>query len=97
MAAARWAKDRERRDRLALLTAEQYPNRIVRRIIVVDREKDVREAVIWDWDSAREARRKVRRLKEPDVKGPGKPVRPARDRTMNGFDSNHPNGVVKTK
>ena len=46
MAAVRWAKDRARRSELAKLTAEQYPNRIVRRIIVIDGEKEVREAVI---------------------------------------------------
>ena len=62
MAAARWAKDRERRKRLAQLTAEQYPNRIVRRVIVIDGERTAREAVIFLWDSDREARRKVRRV-----------------------------------
>lgn len=60
MAAARWAKDRARRAKLAAVSAEQYPTRIVRRIIVVDRERYAREAVIFTWDSAREARRKVR-------------------------------------
>ncbi len=62
MAAARWALDHERRNQLAKLTAEQYPNRIVRRIIVIDDEKDAREAVIFQWDSAREARRKLRQV-----------------------------------
>lgn len=62
MAAARWARDRERRGRLARLTAEQYPNRIVRRIIVIDRETEAREATIFEWDSEPEARRKVRGL-----------------------------------
>ena len=60
MAAVRWAKDRERRRQLAALTAEHYPNRIVRRIIVIDGEKDAREAVIFEWDSEREGRRKIR-------------------------------------
>jgi hypothetical protein len=55
MAEGRWNKDRERRAGLARMTAEQSPNRIVRRIMV-------REAVIWEWDSAREARRKIRRV-----------------------------------
>jgi len=60
MAAARWVKDRERRNRRAAVTAEQYPQEIVRRIIVIDREREVREAVIFSWDSGREARRKLR-------------------------------------
>lgn len=60
MAAARWARDRERRGKLAELTAEQYPARIVRRIVVIEQERLVREAVIWSFDSARSARRKLR-------------------------------------
>ena len=62
MAERRWQLDRERREKLALLTAEQYPNRIVRRIVVIDGEQEVREAVIWNWDSDREARRKTRQV-----------------------------------
>lgn len=60
MATARWAKDRERRMALAEVTAEQYPNQIVRRIIVIDDEQRVRETVFWRWDSGREWRRKER-------------------------------------
>ena len=59
MANARWQMDRERRDRLAQLTAERHPNQIVRRIIVIDEERDAREAVIWKWDSYRVAKRKL--------------------------------------
>ena len=60
MAAARWRLDRERRDKLAAVAAEQYPNRIVRRIVVIEEERWVREVVIFAWDSWREARRKMR-------------------------------------
>ena len=60
MARARWDMDRQRRDRLAALSPEQYPDEIVRRIVVIDDEREVRECVIRSWDSAREARRKVR-------------------------------------
>jgi hypothetical protein len=60
MAAARWKRDRERREALAALTAEQYPDQIVRRVIVIDRERSVREATIFAWDSARVAGRKIR-------------------------------------
>ena len=62
MAKRRWEMDRERRNRLAKVTAEMYPNRIVRRIIVIDEEKDAREVVIFQWDSEREARRKLRKV-----------------------------------
>lgn len=50
---------------MAALTAEEYPNRIVRRIVVIDNETTVREAVIWFWDSDREARRKLRAVLNP--------------------------------
>lgn len=60
MAKARWAKERERQARLSVLRAEQYPARIVRRIVVIDRETTVREAVIFDFDSLRGAQRKLR-------------------------------------
>lgn len=69
MAKRRWQLDRQRRDKLAALTADQCPNAIVRRIIVIDQERTVREATIWAWDSNREARRKLRAvLAMPPVK-----------------------------
>ena len=58
MAKARWAKDRTNRDRLAKLTAEQCPSRIIRRIVVIDHETTVREATFWNWESRRSWRRK---------------------------------------
>jgi hypothetical protein len=66
----RWELDRQRRDALAALAPELLINRIVRRIVVIDREQSVREAVIYEFDSAREARRKVREiLKAEKLKG----------------------------
>lgn len=65
MANARWDLDRARRARLAALTAEQYPQRIRRRIVVIDDETRVRETVIWAWDSVREWRRKERAALQP--------------------------------
>jgi hypothetical protein len=62
MARRRWEIDRARRDKLAALTAEQCPSRIVRRIVVIEEERTVREAVIFSFDSARSARRKLRAL-----------------------------------
>jgi hypothetical protein len=70
MANRRWDLYRERRNRLAQVTAEMYPNKIVRRIIVIDREQNYREAVIFKWDSDREARllRSEQRHRKPPVK-----------------------------
>jgi hypothetical protein len=64
MAWARWKLDRERRERLAAIAPERYPGRIMRRIVVIDEERDVRETVIFESDSEREARRKVRKVME---------------------------------
>lgn len=62
MANQRWKIDRERRDKEALLFAESYPNKIVRRIVVIDNETTVREAVFWTWDSRRHAASKLRNV-----------------------------------
>ena len=67
MAKARWTKDRIERDRRATLTAEQSPSRIVRRIVVIDDERTVREATFWTWDSRREWRRKERRVLQKPI------------------------------
>lgn len=67
MAAARWAKHRERQARLADLPIEQRRDRIVRRIVVIDDEQDVREVVIYANDSRQTARQKRQRvLTQPD-------------------------------
>jgi hypothetical protein len=60
MANRRWQLDRERRNKLAQLTAEQFPVEIRRRLIVIDDEIRVRETTFWSFDSAREWRRKER-------------------------------------
>jgi len=62
MAARRWQLDRERRGKLAALTAEQFPAAIVRRIIVIENERDVKEAVFWNWESGRDYRRKLKAI-----------------------------------
>ena len=65
MAHRRWELDRERRAALAEaepLTAERT---ILRRIVVIDRETRVREAVIYADDTARAARRKLRHILTP--------------------------------
>lgn len=60
MAKARWAREHERRRKLAELNAEQYSNSIARRIIVIERERFVREVTIFDFDTAQSARNKIR-------------------------------------
>jgi hypothetical protein len=62
MAKARWERDRAQRDKMANLTAEQFPTRIVRRIVVIDNETTAREATIWSFDSERSARRKLQEV-----------------------------------
>ena len=59
MANKRWELVRARRSKLAALTAEQYPNAIVRRIVVIYNEREVREAVIFSFDTPASARRKL--------------------------------------
>jgi hypothetical protein len=67
MATIRWKRDRERRDKLAALTAEQHPTKIARRIIVIDDERLVRETVIWSFMSRREWQRKERQALAPQT------------------------------
>lgn len=62
MATRRWELDRARRDALATKDPAFTGLRIVRRIIVIEREGSAREAVIYETDSARSARRKLRAL-----------------------------------
>jgi hypothetical protein len=59
-AAVRWHNDRARRAKLAAIKPLQHPGKIVRRIVVIDREIAAREAIIFDSDSTRDARRKLR-------------------------------------
>ncbi|MDE2104244.1 MAG: hypothetical protein KGL39_43810 [Patescibacteria group bacterium] len=68
MANARWEKERKERDKMALLTAEQCPSRIVRRIVVIDNEATVREATFWSFESRRSWRRKLRLVLYPTQK-----------------------------
>ena len=62
LAGIRWAKDRERRNKIAALEAESNPSRIVRRIVVIDNERDVREIVLWSWENWRDWKRKLKPL-----------------------------------
>lgn len=60
LAKIRWQRDRERRDKLAAIEAESNPSRIVRRLVIIDNERDVRELVLWSWETWRDWRRKLK-------------------------------------
>jgi hypothetical protein len=60
MANRRWELDRERRHRLVELARASGSDQIIRRILVIDHERTVREAVILESDSYLAARRKLR-------------------------------------
>jgi hypothetical protein len=62
MATERWRRDKAQRDLWASMAPERMPAKIVRRIIVIDGETEVREAVLYDTDSIRDARRKLRQV-----------------------------------
>lgn len=62
MARRRWEMDRARRDHLAAIALEQRIASIAKRIVVIWGERNVREAVIYDADSIRVARRKEREV-----------------------------------
>ena len=60
MAKRRWELDRKRRDRLAALEPEHAINRIVKRIVIITGETEVREVVYYTWDRPSDWRRKDR-------------------------------------
>ena len=59
----RWRRDAERRAALAALDSLRHPGSIVLRVVSIRNEVEVKEVVIFDLDSEREARRKIRALK----------------------------------
>lgn len=62
MANARWKNERARQDAIAAADPLRVTGRIIRRIVVIDEERAVREAVIYDFDSIRSARSKLRNV-----------------------------------
>lgn len=66
MANRRWQLDRARRDAIAAADPLRVSGKILRRIVVIENETTVKETTIYDFDSARSARAKIRRvLTEP--------------------------------
>ncbi len=65
MARRRWELDAQRREALAAKDPAFTGLRIIRRIVVIDEEWTVREAVIYEYDSARSARAKLRNVLSP--------------------------------
>lgn len=57
----RWARDRERRNKLAELEAEKNPTRIMAQIVVIVDERNVKELTMWSFESWRERRKKCRK------------------------------------
>lgn len=67
MNAARWTRDRERRESLAAAApAPSYE--IVKRIVVIWGERVTREVTIYAHETARDARRKERWALKPTTK-----------------------------
>lgn len=64
MAAVRWARERERRDKLAALSAQQHPTKIVGRIVAIANEQQAKEFTLWSFDSWRERKKKCRKAEE---------------------------------
>lgn len=62
MAAARWANERRRQEELAEKDPAFSGIEIARRIVVIDRERTVREVTIYAHDSARSARAKLKNV-----------------------------------
>ena len=58
----RWELDRKRRSDLAAKDPAFTGLRIIRRIVVIEGESTVREAVIYNIDSLRSARQKLNRV-----------------------------------
>lgn len=73
MANRRWALDRARRNKLAALTAEQFPTKIEARIVVIVREHTVKEFTLWSFDSWRERQRKCRQAEQVVLQCQNKP------------------------
>ena len=63
LAKARWDKDRAMRDRIAAIEPASFAAEIVRRVVVIDREKAVREIVFYAFDTYSDRRRKLREVR----------------------------------
>lgn len=64
-AAVRWKRDRERRDALALLDPVRVGGRIVLRVVVIRNELRQREAIVYEHDTERDTRRKIKAAMTP--------------------------------
>jgi hypothetical protein len=71
----RWERERERRAVLAAKDPAFTGLRIARRVVVIDGEREVREVTIYETDSVREGRRKIREVLGPVGAGKGKGTR----------------------
>lgn len=62
MARARWAAEKAKRDRLALLDPIRVGGRIVERWVRIINESEVRERVLYEFDRPSDWKRKKREL-----------------------------------
>ena len=62
-AKARWDKDRAMRDRIAAIEPASFGGEIVRRVVVIDREKSAREIIFYAFDTYSDRRRKLREVR----------------------------------
>lgn len=62
MANVRWSNERARQAAIAAADPLRVTGKIIRRIVVIDDEREAREAVIYDFDSARSARAKIKKI-----------------------------------
>ena len=60
LANIRWDKERAMRDRIAAIEPANFCGEIVRRVVVIDREKTAREIVFYTFDTYSDRRRKLR-------------------------------------
>lgn len=65
MAKVRWDRERAMREKVAAMDPARFEGKIVRRIIVIEREFLSREVVIYDFDSERRAKAKLRAVLRP--------------------------------
>ena len=62
---ARWDAERIRRNKLADMEPIQHPGKIVLRVVVIRNGSDVQECVVFDNDSDRDARLKLKKVMQP--------------------------------
>ena len=63
MAKIRWDRDRERRAVIAAMEPMKFPGRIIKRIVVIEREVAAREIVFYEFDRYSDRKRKLQQVR----------------------------------